>query len=86
MKKIIFTLLVALGIAGQAVAQVEYDENNKPTSGWLVVKDGVSIENSNGESTSFSDIYWERSRFFLPKGTLMSGGLEYMFFYVAKQI
>ena len=79
MKKVLLSLLVAFGIAGQAVAQE--DENNEPIQGWLVVKDGVSIENSNGESTSFSDIYWERSRFFLPKGTLMSGGLEYMFFY-----
>ena len=80
MKKILLSLLVAFGIAGQAVAQVEYDENNKPTSGWFVVKNGVRIEEPNGEYTSFSDIYWVSSSF-LPKGTLKSGGEEYMFFY-----
>lgn len=78
MKKVLLSLLVAFGIAGQAVAQE--DENNEPIQGWLVVKDGVSIENSNGEYASFSDIYWECSNI-LPKGTLKPGGEEYMFFY-----
>lgn len=82
MKKILLSLLVAFGIAGQAVAQE--DENNEPIQGWLVVKDGVSIERSDlneEEFTSLNDIQWDKSRFFLPKGTLMPGGLEYMFFY-----
>ena len=81
MKKVLLSLLVALGIAGQAVAQVEYDENNKPTSGWLVIGDNVSIETSdqgNGEFSSLSEMYWNRSRFFLAKGSLMVGGAEYV--------
>lgn len=84
MKKVLLTLLVTLGIAGQAVAQVEYDEDNKPIQGWLVVKDGVSIERSDldvEEFTSLNDIQWDKSRFFLPKGTLMPGGLEYVYFF-----
>ena len=78
MKKVLLTLLVALGIAGQAVAQDDY------STGWIVVKDGVSIERSDideEEFTSLNDIQWDKSRFFLPKGTLKPGGLEYMFFY-----
>ena len=78
MKKIILSLLVAFGIAGQAVAQDDY------STGWIVVKDGVSIERSDideEEFTSLNDIQWDKSRFFLPKGTLKPGGLEYMFFY-----
>ena len=81
MKKVLLTLLVALGIAGQAVAQVEYDENNKPTSGWLVIGDNVSIETSdqgNGEFSSLSEMYWQRSKFFLAKGSLLAGGAEYI--------
>ena len=69
---------MALGIAGQAVAQDDY------STGWIVVKDGVSIERSDideEEFTSLNDIQWDKSRFFLPKGTLKPGGLEYMFFY-----
>ena len=81
MKKVLLTLLVALGIAGQAVAQVEFDENGKCTTGWLVVGDNVSIETSdqgNGEFSSLSEMYWQRSKFFLAKGSLLAGGAEYI--------
>lgn len=79
MKKIILSLLVALGIAGQAVAQDGYI-GYFPNLGWLVVGDNVTIEVSDqgeGEYASLSELYWRRSMFFLGKGSLMVGGKEY---------
>ena len=82
MKKIIFALLLAIGIAGQAVAQDGFiDDSDFPISGWLVVGDNVSIETSdqgNGEFSSLSEMYWRRSKFFLAKGSLLVGGAEYI--------
>ena len=82
MKKIIFALLLAIGIAGQAVAQDGFiDDSDFPISGWLVVGDNVSIETSdqgNGEFSSLSEMYWRRSKFFLAKGSLFVGGAEYI--------
>ncbi|MBQ7854849.1 MAG: hypothetical protein IJ352_07535 [Muribaculaceae bacterium] len=82
MKKVLLTLLVTLGIAGQAVAQDGYIDNSDfPISGWLVVGDNVSIETSdqgNGEISSLSEMYWRRSKFFLAKGSLLVGGAEYI--------
>ena len=78
MKKILITMLLLCGIVGQVKAQEEYDFEDG--WGWLVVKDGVTIEEPNGEYASFSDIYWECSNI-LPKGTLKPGGEEYMFVY-----
>lgn len=82
MKKIILTLLLAIGIVGQAVAQDGYiDDSDFPISGWLVVGDNVSIETSdqgNGEFSSLSEMYWRRSKFFLAKGSVLVGGAEYI--------
>ena len=84
MKKILLSLLIALSIVGQSVAQEEYDESNKPTHGWLVVKNGVSIQTGYSENespTSLTEIKWLWSRFAMPKGYLIVGGLDYMPFW-----
>lgn len=80
MKKILIAMLLLCGIVGQVKAQEEY----VPKYGWIVVKDGVTIETSDkgeGDFTSLSEIYWTKSRFNLPKGTLMPNGLEYVSIY-----
>ncbi len=79
MKKIILSLLVAFGIAGQAVAQEEY------STGWIVTSNNAVVQTSSYETeeedvNTLEGINWLRGNT-VPKGTLMIGWDTFVTFY-----
>ena len=75
MKKILLSLLVAFGIAGQAVAQVEY------STGWIVTSNNAEVQNSEEEDVNtLEGVSWLRGNT-VPKGTLMIGWDTFVTFY-----
>ena len=79
MKKVLLTLLVALGIAGQAVAQDDY------STGWIVTSNNAVVQTSSNEMEeedvkTLEGISWIRKTT-VPKGTLMIGWDSYVTFW-----